>query len=99
MLKEFNQNLLEEKGLVFLDFYADWCAPCRQYTPVFERLGKSYSEIFSKVNVEQHQEVIAKFKIKTVPTTVVLKDGVEVDRKSGALSESVLNDWVSTLTA
>lgn len=79
------------------DFYADWCPPCQQMKPVFEELEREFEGkvSFRKIDVDNEGEKAAKFKVLSIPTFVVLKDGKEVDRKVGALSREVIKDWIN----
>ena len=80
-----------------LDFYADWCPPCQQMKPVFEELEKEFEGKvnFRKIDVDKEVDEAAKFKVLSIPTFVILKDGKEVDRKVGALSKEVLKSWIA----
>ncbi len=80
-----------------LDFYADWCPPCQQMKPVFEELEKDFEGkvSFRKIDIDSEGGEAAKFKVLSVPTFVIIKDGQEVDRKVGALGEQVMREWIS----
>lgn len=81
----FNQEVLETKGIVLVDFYADWCGPCRMLSPVIEDLSKELDgkvKIF-KVNVDKDEALSDNFNIFTIPALVVFKDGKEVSRATG----------------
>jgi len=81
----FNQEVLETKGIVLVDFYADWCGPCRMLSPVIEDLSKELDgkvKIF-KVNVDIDDALSDNFNIFTIPALVVFKDGKEVNRATG----------------
>lgn len=79
-----------------LDFYADWCPPCQQMKPVFEELEKEFEGRlgFKKIDVDSEGEEAAKFKVMSIPTFVILKDGKEVDRKVGAVNKEVFKSWI-----
>ena len=77
---------------VFLDFWADWCGPCKMLAPTFERLAEKYGEhvTFAKVNVDEMPEVANKFAIRSIPTLVLLQGGNVVERLVGLRSEQEL---------
>ena len=79
-----------------LDFYADWCPPCQQMKPVFEELEKEFEGKveFKKIDIDKDGEKAAEFKVLSIPTFVIIKDGQEISRKVGALSREVLKSWV-----
>lgn len=79
-----------------LDLYADWCPPCQQMKPIVEELEKEFEGKveFRKINVDNDPTEAAKFKVLSIPTFVILKDGREVDRKVGALSKEVFKSWI-----
>jgi thioredoxin 1 len=71
-------------GTVIVDFYADWCGPCKKYAPEFESLAKVYTKMtFVKVNADEFDDVMQKFDIQSLPTTLVLKNGKEEGRVEG----------------
>jgi len=82
----------------FLDFYADWCGPCKAMAPVIEELSKEYEGKieFQKVDVEAESEMAGKFGIMNIPTFVILKDDKEIDRKSAAMPKEVLKSWIDS---
>lgn len=76
----------------FFDFYADWCGPCQASKPIIEELEKEFAGKveFRKVNVDQDQELSAKYGVLSIPTFVILKDGQEVDRVVGMMGKESL---------
>lgn len=75
------------KGLVVIDFWAPWCAPCRMMAPIFAGVAEKLQDkaIFAKVNIEAVPDIHTRFGISSVPTFLVLKDGVEVDMHHGTI--------------
>ena len=80
----FNEIKNSEKT-VLLDFYADWCGPCRMVSPIVDEIAEEHPEyLVCKVNVDQEGELAAQFGVASIPTLVVLKDGKVVSQSSGA---------------
>jgi len=79
------------------DFYAEWCPPCKAMAPVFEELKEEFAGKveFKKINVDEQADKPAEFKVMSIPTFVIVKDGEEVDRKMGALGGDVLKSWIN----
>jgi thioredoxin 2 len=94
---EFNQFVLNSDLPVVVDFWAPWCGPCRMMAPSFEEASKAMSlkAQFLKVDTEQNQNLGARFGIRSIPTIAIFKNGVEVDRVSGALSTQQIMEFVS----
>ena len=80
----FNEIKNSDKT-VLLDFYADWCGPCRMVSPIVDEIAEEHPEyLVGKVNVDQEGELAAQFGVASIPTLVVLKDGKVVSQSSGA---------------
>lgn len=71
-------------GIVIVDFYADWCGPCKKYAPKFIELSETFTSFtFVKVNTDENEKLMEKFGIVSLPTTLVLNNGSEQDRVEG----------------
>ena len=87
----FRQEVLEAESLVVVDFYADWCGPCKMLAPLIESLDKEYEGrvTVGKVNVDDEQELAIRYGVMSIPTVIFFKDGQEIDRKVGVMPPQV----------
>ena len=93
----FNE-IIDHNNLVIIDFWAEWCGPCRAYAPVFERVSDSFPEVvFAKVDTEAEKALADSFGIRSIPTTVAFKEGLGVFMQPGALPEESLKDLIGKL--
>lgn len=84
----FQQEVLNHKGLVLVDFYAEWCGPCKVVAPILEELSESMKDTkFVKVNVDENQELSAKYSVFSIPTFLIFKDGEVKNQFVGAHSK------------
>jgi thioredoxin 1 len=82
-------------GLVLVDFWAEWCGPCKMFGPVFEKSSEEHSDItFGKVDTEAQPELAQAFGIQSIPTLMIVRDQVAVFAQPGALPESALTDVI-----
>ena len=86
---------IDNNSIVFLDFWAEWCGPCRAYGPVYERVSEDFPDVvFGKIDTEAQPALSQSFGIRSIPTTVVFKDGIGVFMQPGALPEDAFEVWV-----
>lgn len=88
----FQNNVLESEKLTMVDFWAEWCGPCRAIGPVVEELSKDYAGKVNvgKVNVDQNPQVSMQYGITSIPAILFIKGGKVVDKQIGAVPKSVL---------
>ena len=87
--ENFQSEVLESKEVVLLDFYADWCGPCRMVGPIIEEIAEENEHIkVGKINVDEQAELAARFKVNSIPMLLVMKDGQVVAQSLGAKPKS-----------
>ena len=87
---DFDQKVINAKTPVMVDFYADWCGPCKMAAPIVDKLADEFQgkvEIV-KVNVDEAQELAQKYQVMSIPTVIIFKEGKETDRKVGFPGEA-----------
>lgn len=93
---QFSEKVLNSKGLVLVDFWAEWCGPCRQLGPILETVDNEMGDMVTiyKMNVDDSPEVASQFGIRSIPTMFLFKDGKQVDMKVGLNPQSTIKSWI-----
>lgn len=91
----FNEEVLNAQGVVVVDFFATWCAPCKMLAPVLEEVSSEMSEVkVLKIDVDESPETATKYGVQSIPTIKIFKDGAEVETKVGFMPKEVLKEAI-----
>lgn len=98
---EFEGSVLGSSAPVLVDFWAEWCGPCKQLSPVLDELAKEFDGkvTVAKVNIDQNPEAPQKYGVRGIPTLILFKDGKPVATKVGSLPKGQLIEWLNGLVA
>ena len=87
--QNFEEEVIKSEKPVLIDFYADWCGPCKMLSPIIDEIAEENSEIkVVKVNVDDSQDLAMKYQVMSIPTLVVIKNGEEANRSVGLIDKS-----------
>ena len=94
---QFENEVLKSKGLVLVDFWAEWCGPCRQLLPIMEEISNEMADkvVVCKMNVDEAPQTPASFGLRSIPSLLMFKDGKLVDTKVGLNSKATIVDWIN----
>lgn len=93
--ENFEEEVIKSEKTVLIDFFADWCGPCKMLSPIIEQFAKENNEIkVVKINVDDSPDLAVKYGVMSIPTLVVIKNGEEVNRSVGLIDKSEILDLV-----
>ena len=94
-LEKENFDEIIKEGKVLVDFYAEWCGPCKMLAPIIEEVAKENEAIkFVKVNVDEHEDLSQKYGVMSIPTLILMENGEEKKKQIGFLPKEVLEEWL-----
>ena len=93
--QNFEEEVLKNEKLVLVDFYADWCGPCKMLSPIIDQIAEENTNIkVVKVNVDESQDLAMKYQVMSIPTLVIIKEGKEINRSVGLVDKSQIENMV-----
>ncbi|WFB09730.1 thioredoxin [Streptomyces sp. LX-29] len=100
LTKDNFDEIVAGSDFVLIDFWAEWCGPCRRFAPVYEKAAARHQDlVFGKVDTEAQPELAATFQIQSIPTLMIVRDDIAVYAQPGALPEQALEDLISQARA
>lgn len=96
---DFEKEVLQSDKPVLVDFYADWCGPCKMMAPVVEQLAEEFDGKvkIGKLNIDENMEIAQKYRVMNIPTFLIFEGGVEKERMVGAVSKTELENKMKAL--
>ena len=89
------ESIVDDNEIVFIDFWTDWCGPCKTFGPIFEKASDAHADIlFAKCNTEEERDLAAQFGIRSIPTLAIIREKILLFSQGGALPASVLDDII-----
>ncbi len=88
--EDFKKEVLKSKETVLVDFYADWCSPCRMLSPILDEVSKDHK--IYKINVDDEEEIAQEYGVMSIPCVVAFKDGKEIKRSVGLVDKDAILD-------
>jgi len=89
---------IRDNDIVLIDFWAEWCGPCRNFSPVFDKVSENHPDIvFGKVDIEDQQEIAQRFGIRSIPTLAVFREQTLIMLEAGAMPESTLEKAIDSI--
>ena len=93
-------STIEDNGIVLIDFWADWCGPCKMFAPWYEEVSQEHTDVvFAKVDTEAEQALAGSFGIRSIPTLMAFRDGILLYKEAGALPKEALGQLVDQVKA
>ncbi len=93
-------STIEDNGIVLVDFWADWCGPCKMFAPWYEEVSEDHEDVvFAKVDTEAEQALAGSFGIRSIPTLMAFRDGILLYKEAGALPKEALGELVDKVKA
>lgn len=97
--QSFQELISSSDKPVLVDFWAPWCGPCKQLTPIIDSLAEEMKDkvTIAKINIDEHPDAAAKYNVRGIPTMIIFKNGAVADTKVGALPKAALAQWIESV--